>query len=314
MSLDVTVAICTWNRKALLESTLESLCQLSVPMGANWEVLIVDNGSSDGTGELVARWIEKQVLPLRYVWETTLGLSNARNRAIRERRSDWILFTDDDVILDKDWLRGFLESRGRHPAAGAIGGRVDPWFVEQPDAILSEAFPVLARGFCGIDLGPEERFLPNGTDLVGANFSIRVDPALNILFNPLLGPVGKNPIGGDELGYLMELRKAGLNIVWCPAMRVKHYVDPKRMTLAYLQQFYTNVGRHEVTLHGIPPGTRLGGAPRWLYGVYAKHLVNGFVSTIGRKRIEALKARRQQWLIGGMIAECRAMGRQQSAS
>lgn len=310
MSLDVTVAICTWNRETLLESTLESLQQLSVPADAKWEILVVDNGSSDGTAALVSRWIDKQVLPLRYVLETNLGLSNARNRAIRERRADWILFTDDDVILDKGWLQGFLESRRRHPSAGAIGGRVDPWFVQEPDARLCEAFPVLARGFCGIDLGPKEHSVPKGTDLVGANFSIRIDPKLNILFNPLLGPIGKNPIGGDELGYQMDLRNAGLDIVWCPGMCVKHYVDPKRMTLAYLEQFYTNVGRHEVTLKGVPSGTRIGGVPRWLYGIYAKHLINHVGNTIRRRMVDALIARRQQWMIGGMIAECRAIGRE----
>ena len=126
MSLDVTVAICTWNRRALLESTLASLTELAVPADASWELVIVDNGSSDDTAGLVSQWTDKHVLPLRYVHEPNLGLSNARNRAIRERRSDWVLFTDDDVILDRNWLAGFLESRRRHPMAGAIGGRVDP--------------------------------------------------------------------------------------------------------------------------------------------------------------------------------------------
>ena len=313
MSLDVTVAVCTWNRKALLDSTLASLAQLEVPAEAKWEVIIVDNGSSDGTAELVAQWIDKQVLPLRYVFEPTLGLSNARNRAIRERQADWILFTDDDVILDRSWLRGFLETRRRHPAAGAIGGRVDPWFVEQPDAMLCEAFPALARGFCGIDLGPNELSVPAGTDLVGANFSIRIDPAVKTVFNPLLGNIGKSPLGGEELAYQIELRNAGLDIVWSPGMRLKHYVDPKRMTLSYLRQFYTNVGRHEVMLHGVPAGTRVGGVPRWLYGAYVRHLVSAVANTVRRKRVEALKSRRQQWMLGGMIVECQEVSRQQSS-
>ena len=181
---------------------------------------------------------------------------------------------------------------------------MDPWFVETPDQMLCEAFPALAKGFCGIDLGPEERLIPEGTDLVGANFAIRIDNT-NRLFNPNLGPIGANPIGGDELGYLMELRRSGLPIVWAPTMRLKHYVDPPRMSLGYLQKFYTNVGRHEVMLHGVPKGTKLAGAPRWLIGLYAKHFFRRVSSLASGNKLEAHRALRQQWQIGGMIAQCR---------
>ena len=304
VTLDVTVAICTWNRQTLLESTFESLERMKVSPATRWELVVIDNGSTDGTSGVVASWMTRGTLPLRYVHEPTLGLSNARNRAIREARAEWVLFTDDDVIVEPDWLEGFVQASKRHPTAGAIGGRVDPWFVEPPDQMLCEAFPALAKGFCGIDLGPEERLIPEGTDLVGANFAIRIDNT-NRLFNPNLGPIGANPIGGDELGYLMELRKAGLPIVWAPTMRLKHYVDPPRMSLGYLQKFYTNVGRHEVMLHGVPKGTKLAGAPRWLIGLYAKHFFRRVASVASGNKLEAHRALRQQWQIGGMIAQCR---------
>src|SRR6187455_3042172 len=95
--LDVTVAICTWNRRTLLESTLESLERMKVSPSTRWELVLVDNGSTDGTAEVVANWISRRTLPLRYVHESVLGLSNARNRAITEARAEWLLFTDDDV-------------------------------------------------------------------------------------------------------------------------------------------------------------------------------------------------------------------------
>jgi glycosyltransferase involved in cell wall biosynthesis len=304
VTLDVTVAICTWNRRTLLESTFESLERMKVSPSTRWELVVIDNGSTDGTAEVVANWISRGTLPLRYVHEPILGLSNARNRAIREARTEWLLFTDDDVIVEPDWLEGFVQASKRNPTAGAIGGRVDPWFVETPDQMLCEAFPALAKGYCGLDLGPEERLVPEGTDLVGANFAIRIDDT-NRLFNPNLGPIGANPIGGDELAYQMELRKSGLPIVWTPNMRLKHYVDPPRMSLDYLQKFYTNVGRHEVMLHGIPKGTRLAGAPRWLLGLYARHVLRRVVSVISGNTLEAHRSLRQQWQIGGMIAECR---------
>jgi len=306
VTLDATVAICTWNRETLLQSTLESLERMNVAAGISWELLIVDNNSPDGTAEVVANWSRRGTLPLRYVHEPKLGLSNARNRAIAEARARWLLFTDDDVIVEPEWLNAFVHATKRHPAAGAIGGRVDPWFVQTPDPILSQAYPALAKGFCGLDLGAEERPVPEGKDLVGANFAIRIDDS-NRRFNPNLGPMGANPVGGDELGYLMEVRQAGLPIVWVPTMRLKHYVDPPRMSLAYLEKFYTNVGRHEVLLHGIPPGTRLAGAPRWLLGLYARHFVKRIINKIAGNRLEEHRALRQQWQIGGMIAQSREL-------
>lgn len=303
-ALDVTVAICTWNRCALLESTLASLEKLIVPSSTRWELVVVDNGSTDNTAQVVGNWVSRGTLPLRYVHEPVLGLSNARNRAIREARGEWLLFTDDDVIVEPDWLESFVAASRRHPTAGAIGGLVKPWFVEPPDELMCEAFPALARGFCGMDLGPEERVVPDDSYLVGANFAIRIDSA-NRSFNPQLGVTGANPIGGEETAYQMELRHSGLPIVWAPSMRLKHYVDPLRMSLGYLQKFYTNVGRHEVMLHGVPMGTTLGGVPRWLVGLYLRHFVRRVFSVISGDQLEAYRSLRQQWQIGGMIAQCR---------
>lgn len=302
----VTVAICTWNRRALLAKTLAGLERLAVSPDTRWELIVVDNGSSDGTAELIAEWCGRGTLPMRRAHEPSLGLSNARNRAIREARGEWLLFTDDDVIVDANWLEAFVAASRRHPAAGAIGGRVDPWFMQPPDQTMYQAFPALAKGFCGINLGPIEGVVPSGTHLVGANFAIRLDPAAARWFNPQLGPYGSDPVGGDEAGYQIELRKAGLEIVWCPAMCVRHCVDPQRMTLAYLRRFYTNVGRHEVMLHGVPQGAQLAGVPRWLFQLYLRHLLSRAAKALAGNRVAALRALRQQWQIGGMIAECRA--------
>jgi glycosyltransferase involved in cell wall biosynthesis len=301
--LDVSVAICTWNRRPLLEQTFAGLEKLRV--GAiRWELIVVDNGSTDGTAELVKEWIERGTLPLRYVYEPTLGVSHARNRALREARADWLLFTDDDVIVDPCWLAAFVAATHKYPAAGAIGGRVDPWFVQPPDPEMCEAFPALAKGFCGLNLGSEDCVVPHGTFLVGANFGIRVDRSANRSFNPDLGPKGSNPVGGDENAFQMDLRAAGLDVLWDPKMRVTHYVDPKRMTVEYLRRFYKNVGRHTIILNGVPPGTRVAGVPRWLFRRYMDHSVNGFANRLRRNRVAALDAVRQRCLIGGMIAEC----------
>jgi glycosyltransferase involved in cell wall biosynthesis len=307
MSLDVTVAICTWNRHDLLAQTLSALERLVVSPATRWELIVVDNGSTDRTAGLIASWCSSGKLPMRSVFEPTLGLSNARNRAVREARSDWVLFTDDDVILDPDWLEAFVAARGRHPSAGAIGGHVAPWFVEPPDPELFDAFPAVRKGFCGIDLGPVERVLPPEINLVGANFAIRLDRANLRSFNPNLGPKGTNPVGADESEYLMQLRAAALDVIWCPAMRVQHYVDAKRVSLPYLRKFYGNIGRHDVVLHGVPEGTRVAGVPRWLVRRYLQHSLTRAAKTLAGDRVGAMRAMRYQWQLGGMIAQCRAI-------
>ena len=301
--LDVSVAICTWNRRDLLDQTLSGMEKM--PIGnLQWELLVIDNGSSDGTADLVTQWIQRGSLPIRYVLEPTLGVSHARNRALREARADWLLFADDDVLVDPDWLSAFKAATERHPNAGAVGGRVDPWFVETPDPEVSKAFPAVANGFCGVDLGSDERVVPAGTFLVGASFGVRISAA-KCSFPLNLGPRGPNPVGGEENAYQMQLREAGRDIIWCPAMRLRHYVDPKRTTLEYLRRYYRNLGRHSIILEGIPQGPRLGGVPRWLLRRYVDHWVSFVWNKLSGNRVAALVALRQRAFLHGMIAECR---------
>src|SRR6266850_5965612 len=118
----VTVGICTWNRAALLREALGSLTRLAVPPRLEWEVLVVDNGSTDDTPSVVAEL--GVAIPIRCVFERAPGLSNARNRCVREARGAYILWTDDDVIVDPGWLRAYVRAFQEHPASAVFGGPV----------------------------------------------------------------------------------------------------------------------------------------------------------------------------------------------
>ena len=100
--LDVTVIICTRNRALQLASVLDSACKLIVPPGLTWEFVVVDNGSADGTADVVTRYVDR--LPIRCVREETPGLSNARNRGVEAANGEYICWTDDDVVIDPEWL------------------------------------------------------------------------------------------------------------------------------------------------------------------------------------------------------------------
>jgi len=103
--VEVTAIICTRNRATQLSQVLESASHLVVPPGLSWEFIVVDNGSSDNTADVVRRYAGR--LPLRIVREEIPGLSNARNRGVAEARGDYICWTDDDVRLDPNWLAAY---------------------------------------------------------------------------------------------------------------------------------------------------------------------------------------------------------------
>ena len=145
----VTVAICTWNRAELLELALERMARLVVPPDTWWELVVVNNNSTDNTDKVLERFERR--LPLRRVFEPMPGLSNARNTALREAKGDYVLWTDDDVLVSEGWLGGFVESVRANPSASLYGGPIDAAFLVEPDAKLLAGFPILARGFCGLD-------------------------------------------------------------------------------------------------------------------------------------------------------------------
>src|SRR5262249_4742997 len=110
-----SVAICTWNRAALLAQTLGALRRLRVPPGADWELLVVNNNGTDDPDAALPR--HGAFLPLRRVFEPRLGHCHARNAAVSAARGDLLLWTDDDVLVDPEWLACYARAADRWPDA-----------------------------------------------------------------------------------------------------------------------------------------------------------------------------------------------------
>src|SRR5258706_15464470 len=144
--MDISVAICTWNHARLLDQTLSKMANLVIRPSLKWELLIIDNNCTDDTSAVVQK--HTAVLPIRFILEPKQGQSNARNRALLEADSDWVLFTDDDVLVDPNWLATYEKA-----AADAgddvvlLGGDIVPYFPEKPDPALVQARPMVGGGF-----------------------------------------------------------------------------------------------------------------------------------------------------------------------
>jgi glycosyltransferase involved in cell wall biosynthesis len=133
-NLGITVAVCSWNRSKSLRNTLLSLQPLTIPPAINWEVRIVDNNWTDDTDDVFEQFANR--LPIRLLHEKQQGLSNARNCAIAAANGDYILWTDDDVIVDPNWLIAYTNAALTWPKAALFGGPIKLRLEENPPAWL----------------------------------------------------------------------------------------------------------------------------------------------------------------------------------
>jgi hypothetical protein len=149
---------------------------------------------------------------------------------------------------------------------------------------LFDAFPAIRNGFCGIDHGRPIGELPDCFRLTGANMAFRVAAIQGLRFDPALGVSQTSLGGGEETTFISAVRGLGGTVVWVPAMRLRHYVDPGRMELSYLIRLSRDRGRSGVRAHGVPPGRRLAGAPLWLWVRFFRAFLKAAMAwTAGRK-------------------------------
>ena len=214
--IDASIIICTHNRAARLNETLSSLASMSIDADCSFEVIIVDNRSEDYTSQIVTNWADR--LPIVYIYELRLGLSHARNRGVAASRGRFILFTDDDCIVDFDWL-----GTGMRLLSGAplqiIGGRVELFnTADRPLTIKVETVPA-SLASVGDLLG----FL-HGCNMI---FGRPVMDAVG-LFDPKLG-AGTLCKAAEDADFVYRALKLGIPVHYRPELCLAHNHGRKRM-------------------------------------------------------------------------------------
>ncbi len=118
--MKVTVQICSMNRKKLLKRALEALFEQSFDKN-DFEIIVVDDGSSDGTSEMVRELAKTAPCSIKLITQEHAGLASGRNKAIREASGDIIIFIDDDIIADKNFIAEHVKSHAKHPKSVIMG-------------------------------------------------------------------------------------------------------------------------------------------------------------------------------------------------
>lgn len=242
-----TVALCTWNRCASLRSALERLTQLET-VDVAWELVVIDNASTDNTSAVLAEAPSK--LPMRTEREPRLGISHARNRAMSAARGRWILWLDDDVLVEPGWLRAYNRAVQRWPEAAFFGGPIEPSFEGEPPPWLSANLSQLAGVYAIRDLGPESIELDRFRVPWGPNMAVRADVARQVPYDPQLGLAGRDRIGGVETHHLRKIIDLGHRGWWVPEARVRHVIGADRVTLSHVRSYFEGLGRRIGLTHG----------------------------------------------------------------
>lgn len=224
----VSVIIVTRNRAQNLAQTLESILGVRVPEDLPAEVIVVDNGSTDGTAKRV-RSLESSSLPVRYLSEPRPGKSNGLNLAMAEAAGDIFLFTDDDIRVPENWVEGMCRPIVDGRADAVVGGvrmaaHLRRSWMEANDFLM-----------LACNEGIDERSA--NPHLVGANMAIarrvfQIVPG----FDPEIGPgASASPVGEDAL-LSLQIRAAGLRILRVADVVAEHHFDPARLTLAKIRR------------------------------------------------------------------------------
>lgn len=286
--VSVTVAICTYNRADCIQGCLAALFRQKA-MSA-FEVLVVDNNSTDGTRDVVEE-MRAQHINLHYVLEPKQGLSHARNGALRRAIGDIVAFIDDDGLAEQDWLANLTGALADSDVACA-GGRIEiDYGGERP-----EWLPEALEGYLSKWDGGEN---PDcSTEVVGCNFAVRKKLAIQLgSFSPSLGYARGNQLPGEESEFCVRVRKAGLAIRYVGSAVVYHRIVPERLTPGWFVRRAYMGGRATAIIF-----PELEEQQDWLGHVVYTALL-GYGSRLRQHRKNALVYRCQSAYYSGLFAE-----------
>lgn len=258
--LDFCVVIRTYNGERYLAKILDALRSQVGLEDIIWEVLIVDNCSSDRTVSIIreyqAQWSSEN--PLRYVFESTQGASFARRRAIEEANSPLIGFLDDDNVPSQNWIRAAIDFAQKHPQSAAFGSQIHGLFESPPPpnfGRIAGFLPIVERenSLC-FTTGTYSKInmLPPGAGLV-IRRQIWLDHVPKHL--ALTGPVGRSlDQKGEDIEALLHIKKAGWEIWFNADMHIYHHIPASRFERQYLLRFFQGVGlgRAHIRFLGCP--------------------------------------------------------------
>lgn len=232
----VSVIICTYNRSAFLDQTLKSIMKQTY---SPYEVIIVDNNSTDNTAEVVRQY------PVKYLLETRQGVAFARNTGLEASRGEFVGFIDDDETVVPCWIESIIKTFELDEKIAAATGPLNAVFMGTPSKWIPNP-----NDFIGSYRGNVMKILAYGETIVTGNAMFRKSLIDGMRFDTKLGRVGKNLVSGEDTEFILQLYKRGYLVVYSPEAVVDHYAPAERITLKWFTNRLFCEGITEYLLKG----------------------------------------------------------------
>ncbi len=264
---DLSVIICTYNRCHNLPECLAALEQQEVSCA--WEVVLVDNNSSDSTRRFVEDYLRQTSIRLHYTFCEKQGLSYARNHGIEKAKAQWLAFIDDDIRVSPGWLQAIYQTFVEHDC-DAVGGRIH---LEIPLEQLPPWIRPDMYGFLGFrDFGDKPYQLDGLREFpFGGNMAIHRRAFERIgRFDPELGRKGAGTrkeelFKGEETEFFHRLAASGGVIWYQPHALVYHKVLPHQLRRWFFLALHHNAGILKARRDRAVYPRTIAGVPRFLY-------------------------------------------------
>ena len=243
----LSIIICCYNGANRLPTTLAHLVAQERP-STPWEVLLVDNCSSDGSAVVAQSCWKNGPVPLRIIKESRPGVRFARERGLNEAKYKFVGFVDDDNWVAGDWVRTAHEIISSESSLGAVGSiRVPVCEVSPPTwfSNFQSIYAVLTETELEQIRGPIEYLPTAGLCLRGAAWENLIQNGFRV---QLTGSIGKSPQGGEDMEITRALRLSGWTLRIDKRLRLQHYIPGYRLEWNYLRKLQRNYSASDVLL------------------------------------------------------------------
>jgi len=270
----VSVVICTHNGATKIAPAIEHLRRQRTQPNLKWELLLIDNASTDSTAQRVRQLWSAGPAKLRVVSEPLLGEWHARVRGLQEAQGEIIGFVDDDNWVAPDWMQRLAEIMSADSAIGACGSMLAPVFDVTPPSWF-ERYQI----YYGIQTGAQATRPP--VSLCAAGMGLRASAWHSLVAQGfrghLTGRVGPQLSSGCDTELCYALKLAGWKLVLDSRLKVQHYLPPERLTWNYLRTLLRSSSYSVAALDGYyyawQKSDRLRESWAWAFASGTKHLL-----------------------------------------